>query len=127
MPDENGQSRRDRYALIDDAPVEVPPLIIPEDGQHIWDWYFVDGLKSCIRRIHDGVCEPIPPSEYIAWAAMRRLIVRTAEYDILSVMDAVFCEEVNKELAANRAKRDEDHKAELEKARRGGARGARRR
>jgi hypothetical protein len=51
-----------------------------------------------LRRIRNGICEPIPFSEFMAWATFTGEIVRPVEYDILRKMDAEFCSITNKEL-----------------------------
>lgn len=75
-----------------------PELIIPDGGEYLWQWYH--DISSCVGRISDGICRPILPSEYLAWANMADLIVRPEEYAILRAMDASFCAETNKELQA---------------------------
>lgn len=50
-------------------------------------------------RVRDGVCSPIPPSEYVAWLQATGKIVYPAEYAMLCAMDVAFCEEMAKELA----------------------------
>ncbi len=56
-----------------------------------------------LHRVFDGVCRPIPPSEWIAWQTLTHHIVYPWEYDILAAMDVAFCEETDKELDAKRA------------------------
>jgi len=48
--------------------------------------------------VSDGVCAPIPPSEFLAWVQLTGNLVRGFEYDILSAMDLAFCSEMNSEL-----------------------------
>ena len=97
-PNEHGITRRERNEQFIDIEHKSPELIIPDDGQYLWDWYFE--LASAVGRVIDGVCMPIPWSEYLAWAEVAGLIVRSEEYAILRAMDASFCEETNKELQA---------------------------
>lgn len=87
----------------------VPDLDIPEAGQHLWNWYST--VSRRVGRIRDGVCHPIPPSEWLAWQTLTGEIVYSWEHDILAAMDVAFCEEMNKELEAKRA----DQQAEIEK------------
>ena len=56
-----------------------------------------------MRRVLEGVCAPIPPSEWVAWREITANIVYAWEFDILAAMDVAFCDEVNKELEAKRA------------------------
>lgn len=60
-----------------------------------------------MQRIRDGVCEPIPPSEFMAWKAATGNIVYSAEYAVLCGMDAAYCSEMNKELADLRTRQKE--------------------
>lgn len=71
--------------------------MVPPGGRHIWEWYF--HLSERFLRIRDGVCHPIPPSEYLAWREATGNIVYPLEYAILCSMDEAFCDEASKELA----------------------------
>lgn len=95
LPDENGEHRRERNERHN-AP--CPDLNIPECGEYLWDWYWE--VSDGLRRISDGVCSPIPWSEFFHWAQVTQTIVHAREYAILRAMDAVFCEETNTELQA---------------------------
>lgn len=72
--------------------------LIPDAGRYIWDWYFEasDGLS----RVRDGVCARIPWTEWEAWRRECGHIVREPERAMLRAMDAAYCVEMNKELAA---------------------------
>jgi len=74
---------------------------VPPAGEHLWEWYF-DAARR-VRRITEGVCTPIPPSEWVAWRQITANVVYAWEFDILAAMDVAFCDEVNKELDAKRA------------------------
>ena len=52
----------------------------------------------------------IPPTELRAWAAILGNIVYPFEYDILMSMDAVYCDEINKEIASIQSKKEESKK-----------------
>jgi hypothetical protein len=97
VKDETGETRRERNERFG-KPELSPPLRYPDAGAYLWGWYF--DLSQRLRRVRDGVCEPIPPSEYEAWARLTDNIVYPHEYAILAAMDAAYCEEMNKELAA---------------------------
>lgn len=105
LPDENGEHRRERNERHN---MPVPETTIPDHGVYLWDWFWQcsDGLK----RIDEGVCAPIPWSEFFHWAQVTQTIVHANEYAILRAMDAAFCEETNVELQAYqerlRAERD---------------------
>lgn len=90
-------TRRQAYPRFNQ---EAPPLDIPEAGQHLWEWYSDVSLR--VGRIHDGVCHPIPPSEWLAWQTLTGEIVYPFEHAILGAMDVAFCVEMNKELEAKR-------------------------
>jgi hypothetical protein len=94
MPDENGLSRRERNERFGQGP--SPTVDIPDHGLYLWEWYFQ--LSGRLRRVRDSVCEPIPPSEFLAWCEASGTIVNTLEYGILSAMDDAFCDEMNQEL-----------------------------
>lgn len=110
-PDENEQTRRERNEHMADegADVESPPLIIPDEGQYLWDWY--DTLNKCVSRTREGHCNPIPPSEFLAWKEASGLLINSSEYAVLCAMDRAYCEEMNKELAAYRERQREAAKA----------------
>jgi len=94
VKDEGGETRRERN---DRFGHESPPLEYPFAAAHLWEWYF--DLSQRLRRVRDGVCEPIPPSEFEAWQRLTGNIVYRHEYAILAAMDAAYCDEMNKELA----------------------------
>lgn len=79
----------------------MPLLDIPDAGEYLWEWFF--GIAGRVRRVVEGVCGPIPPSEFLAWATLTDNIVYPWEYGILTAMDVAFCDETNKELADRRA------------------------
>jgi hypothetical protein len=56
-------------------------------------------------RIVEGVCYAIPPTEYLAWQTLFRVIVRAREYGILAAMDAAYRGELNLLLADLRERR----------------------
>jgi hypothetical protein len=91
-----------------------PPLIVPPSGRYLWDWYF--DLSDSLRRVRGGVCEPFPPSEYIAWLHATGNIVYPSEYAILRAMDGAYCAEMNKELADYRERDRARREAEAEAA-----------
>lgn len=113
MPDENGLSRRERNERFGQGP--SPNVNIPDDGFYLWEWYFQ--ISERLRRVRDSVCEPIPPSEFLAWCKASGTIVNALEYGILSAMDDAFCDEMNRELQDYNARMQE--KRELEAKQRG--------
>lgn len=100
--DENGETRRERNDRFGET---SPALIVPASGQYLWDWYF--DLSTRLRRVRSGVCEPIPPTEFMAWKAATGRIVYPSEYAILSAIDVAYCDEMNKELKDYRDRQTE--------------------
>lgn len=96
---------------------EAPPLEIPSGGEHLWEWYH--DIAGQIRRIHDGHCGPIHPSEWLAWQKLTGEIVYPWEFEILRVMDVAFCDEVNKELGAKREADAEEARKSADRGKRG--------
>lgn len=114
-PDEHGIKRRDKN---DDFNIESPPLVVPPAVRYLWEWYFE--LSSGLRRVRDGVCEPIPALEFQAWREATGHIVYPVEYGILRAMDVAFCDETNKELSAFREREAERREQEAESRKRRG-------
>lgn len=89
------ETRRDYNDRFDTA---SPLIYLPPAGEHIWTWYM--RLSGTLRRVRDGVCEPIPPTEFRAWCEASGTIVYPWEYAILCAMDVAYCSEMSKEIAA---------------------------
>lgn len=66
-------------------------------GKRLWNWY--RDISSSIRRVRSGATEPIPPSEFKAWAEMNARILTSREYNVLRDMDRAYCEESDNELS----------------------------
>jgi hypothetical protein len=109
-PDEKGQTRRERNDQFGEP---SPPLIVPQSGLYLWEWYF--DLSDSLRRVRNGICEPFPPTEYIAWRAATGNIVYAHEYAILRAMDGAYCAEMNVELADYRARQKAEAEANAPK------------
>lgn len=71
-------------------------MVIPDVGQHLWIWYWE--ISNGLRRVSDGAVNPIPWSEFLAWAQVTGQIVRPSEYAILREMDAAFCAMTGQEI-----------------------------
>lgn len=97
MPDENGETRRERNERFGISVDEKDPDLSPA-SELLWSSYW--SLSSRLRRVRDGVCEPVPPSEFLAWCRVTGTIFRPIEYDIFCAMDAAFCSAMNEELEA---------------------------
>jgi len=113
MPDENGLSRRERNERFGQG--SSPAVDIPREGDQLWEWYFE--ISRRLRRVRDGVCEPIPPSEFLAWCEASGTIVNALEYAILSAMDDAFCDEMNQELQDYNIRMDEKRKLDAQRGR----------
>lgn len=99
MPDENGKTRRERNEEFDVEEL-TPSYELDVCSSFYFDLYFE--ISDRLRRVVEGFCSPIPPSEFVAWATLTNTVVYPWEYDILFKMDAAYCSEMNKELAAYR-------------------------
>lgn len=108
QPDERGLTRRERNESFQQP---APEFAIPEGGEYLWVWYHE--ISDTLRRVDDGVCFPIPWSEYKAWAEVTRQIVNSDEYAILRSIDIDFCDEMNKELQAFRERENERQRADI--------------
>lgn len=108
QPDERGLTRRERNENFQQP---APEFVIPDGGEYLWDWYHE--ISGRLRRVDDGVCFPIPWSEYKSWAEVTRQIVNSDEYAILGAIDVDFCDEMNKELQAYRERENERQRAEI--------------
>jgi hypothetical protein len=117
-PNKNGDTRRARN---DNAGEPTPAFVVPEIGQFLWDIY--QRISRSVSRTHDGYYRLINPSEYLAWFQLTGTLVYPVEYDILTGMDCVYCDEANKELEDIRSQQNEEQKRELEKNQRGSRRG----
>jgi hypothetical protein len=116
--DEQGESRRDRNEKFG---ATSPPLVVPLSGLYLWRWYFQ--ISENCHRIKDGVCVPIPPSEYIAWREVSGEELEPWEFSILRAMDTTYCAEMNIELEAFRDREHERQKQEADTATKSGRRG----
>ena len=105
-PDENGDTRRDKNERFGR---DHPDLIVNMDGAYLWEWYH--RVASCVARVRDGICFPIPPSEFLAWAQMTGTLVRPMEWSILTAMDEVYCTGMSAEFEAYRIRQEEKAKA----------------
>lgn len=82
-----------------------PEIFISDSGQMLWDWFHE--ISRRLVRTRDGVCCPIPPSEFLAWREATGNIVYPSEYAILAAVDDAYCDEMGKELEAMRIRQKE--------------------
>jgi len=111
-PDDNGVTRRQRNEIAGEY---TPEFCVPDAGRFIWDVYF--RISNSYSRTIEGFYRLIPPSEIKAWCSLTKTFLRPAEYDIISAMDRVYCEEANKEIDSIRSKQQEEHERQIEKQR----------
>lgn len=119
QPDEKGLSRRERAERFGQE--AAPELDIPLAFNYVWVWYWA--ISGRLQRVADGVCRPIPPSEFLAWCRASGTIVSDVEYAMLSAMDDTFCKEMNSEIRDYRTRQEEERKREAEAKGRRGNRG----
>lgn len=106
MPDENGETRRDRNEKFE---VVSPDYEVPEAGEHVWDWFW--GLSA---RRKSGP-EALTYAEVGDWQRLTGTQVRPEEVEMLMQMDNAFLAEVRKEERA----RLERQREQMEGASRG--------
>lgn len=90
---------------------------MPEAGQYLWDWYFE--ISDSLRRCADGVCFPIPWTEYKAWVDLTGTLIHDDELAILREMDVAFCSETNVELKAFHEREADRQRIEIERGKNG--------
>lgn len=112
MPNEKGETRRERNEVMGQ---DTPEFKIPQTGNYLWNIFFE--MCESVGRIKNGMCYPIPPSEFKAYFELTETIVYPHEYGILRNMDSVFVIEMNKELQDFQSRQREEHKRELEQSR----------
>ena len=110
--EDTDETRREKNERLN---LHTPVFIIPERGKYLWDWFHE--LNRAVPRFYEGYCRRIPPSEYLAWCKMTRNIVYPLEYDILMAMDAIYCEETNKEITNKRSIEEDKRQRDMEKKR----------
>ena len=91
----------------------TPDILFSDDISHYFDMYYE--ISNGLRRVQDGVCSPIPWTEFVAWAKVTKTLVRVQEYDMLRQMDLAFCDEMNKELRDFRLRSEEKAKSQIKK------------
>lgn len=109
--DENGETRRERNTRLG---FPAPQVDIPPAGAYLWSWYWE--VSDRLRRVRDGACEPIAPSEFSAWCNLTDTVVYPVEYAILCAVDAAFCSAMNSELRDYQERENERRKDEIEKS-----------
>lgn len=111
-PDENGETRRERNKRFEQDD-ETPEFELPDEGAYLWDIYW--DISNRVQRVHDGVCLPIPPSEFLAWSTLTSTFIYPDEYAILCAIDDEFCSSTGDEIAAYRARQEAQRQTEAGK------------
>lgn len=57
--------------------------------------------------MRNGVCEPIPPTEILAWSKLTGVVMNLKEVAIIRAMDKAYCSEMNIELSHYRERQIE--------------------
>lgn len=113
LPDENNETRRERNERF--GYKETPNFEIPDGGFYIWDLY--TELSNAIHRVDfNGYYYKLLPSEIIAWSKLTGTDISSSEYEIITAMDTVFCNELNKDKKATEDRKYEQQKQEMEKS-----------
>lgn len=113
LPDENNETRRERNERF--GYKETPNFEIPDGGFYIWDLY--TELSNAIHRVDfNGYYYKLLPSEIIAWSKLTGTDISSSEYEIITAMDTVFCNELNKDKKAAEDRKYEQQKQEMEKS-----------
>jgi hypothetical protein len=91
MPNENGETRRQRNEKFGQP---APDVQIPAEGAHVWHWFW-----SLSNRRRSGP-EPLSYAEVGEWQRLTHTPIRSEEVEMLMRMDDAYLAEVRKEQAA---------------------------
>ncbi len=109
--DDEEETRRARNERVGEY---TPSFDIPVYGRFLWDIH--QNIMKSVSRTFEGFYRMIPPTEFEAWFRLTGTLVYPKEYDILSAMDRVYCEEANKELENINSKRREEQERQMQQA-----------
>ncbi len=104
MPDENGETRRQKNIRFGE-PSKNPEIDYPDEAAHVWDWFW-DELNP---RRRSGP-EALTFADLGAWAELTGRTVRPEEIRMLLEMDNAFLREARDEQAAAQARAAEQAK-----------------
>lgn len=79
---------------------KIPAFVVPDSGQHIWDWW--RELNQGVDRGGDGYFRRVTWLELRAWANTMGHIVHPWEYAILRAVDSAYCDARDELLQARR-------------------------
>lgn len=111
LPNEKGETRRERNLRFDYG--KSPEVDIPSGGEYLWDLFAT--LSTVIHRVDfNGYYYSFPPSEILAWCELAKVDITSGEYEIISAMDNVFCNEINEDRNAAYSRKLDEQKQEIE-------------
>lgn len=94
MPDEKGETRRERNARFD---VEAPDVEVPLEASHVWEWFW-----DISGRRRSGP-EALTFGDIASWISLLQLDVLPQEVAMLTAMDDQYLRAVRED-QADRAK-----------------------
>lgn len=110
LPNEKGETRRERNLRFDYG--KSPEVDIPSGGEYLWDLFTT--LSMVIHRVDfNGYYYTFPPSEILAWCELAKVDITSGEYEIISAMDNIFCNEINEDRSAAYSRKLDEQKQEL--------------
>lgn len=95
LPDEKGETRRQRNAKFG---VASPDIEVPDEGQHVWDWFW----EKLTNRRKSGP-EALTHAEIGEWQRLTRTQVLPEEIEMLIAMDDAYMKAYRDEQEAQRA------------------------
>lgn len=96
LNDEQGETRRQRNERFGQGELS-PELVVPEQGQYLWNWFFeLDEGRS-------GGSQPLTALEISAWADLTGNIMTRQDFRILRSMDRAYLHQYEEELKDARA------------------------
>lgn len=104
MPDENGETRRQRNERYGEAS-KTPEIVFPDAGEHIWDWFW----NELTDRRKSGP-EPLGYAEIGEWQRLTRIQILPEEIAVLIAMDKAYIKAVHEEQDAARARYEAEMK-----------------
>lgn len=98
MRDTNGETRRERNEAFE---LLSPEAEVPEAGHTLWDWFW--DLRSAQAPGFSGPA-PLSHQEMLAWLQLTGNLLRREDIAVLKVMDGRYCQAVEEETEAIRAR-----------------------
>ena len=98
MRDTNGETRRERNEAFE---LLSPEAEVPEAGHTLWDWFW--DLRSAQAPGFSGLA-PLSHQEMLAWLQLTGNHLRREDIAVLKAMDGRYCQAVEEETEAIRAR-----------------------